>query len=139
MIFAMRRIVALNALYTFTAELQEAITVPPGSFLAFLILPTIASMPAAAAVLNSTLPEELAMMFEDKSGNAVGNGTEQDLVTIHTYYRQHDVYKIPRAAWERKLAVCGGDVDAAIQSFIDWGVDPIDGDTTEFYAEVEVK
>jgi hypothetical protein len=62
-----------------------------------------------------------------------------DTVTIHAYYHQHDVYEIPRFAWERKLAECGGDADAALQSFIDWGVDPIDGDSTEFYTEVEKK
>jgi hypothetical protein len=58
-------------------------------------------------------------------------------VAIQAYYHQHDVYEIPRLAWERKLAECGGDANAALLSFIDWGVDPIDGDTLEFYAEVE--
>jgi hypothetical protein len=60
---------------------------------------------------------------------------EKSTITIHAYYHQHDVYEIPRLAWERKLAEYGGDTDAVLQSFIDWGVDPIDGDATEFYAE----
>jgi hypothetical protein len=70
-------------------------------------------------------------------GNPCVIGTKQDTVTIHTYYRQHDVYKIPRTAWEQKLAACGGDTDAAVQIFIGRGVAPADGDTTEFYVEAE--
>jgi hypothetical protein len=68
MIFARKRIIVLNARYTFTAEPQEAITVLPRNFLDFLLLPMTVSMPAAVSVLNSTLPEELTMTFEDKSG-----------------------------------------------------------------------
>jgi hypothetical protein len=79
------------------------------------------------------------MISENKKATSGTGGSKQNTVTIHTYYRRHDVYKIPRAAWEEKLADCGGDVDETIQSFIDWGVDPLDGDTTEFYAEVENK
>jgi hypothetical protein len=120
-IFATARIVAQIVCCTFTAELPDAINAPPESSSIFLILPKIASLLTIVKAINSTLPEELATMFEDKGGNAVVSGMKQDVVTIHTYYRQHDVYKIPRAAWEGKLAVCGEDMDAAIQSFIDWG------------------
>jgi hypothetical protein len=56
--------------------------------------------------------------------------------TIHAYYHKHDVYKIPLRAWKARLAEYGGNTDAALQSFIDWGVDPIDEDITEFHAEV---
>jgi hypothetical protein len=62
-----------------------------------------------------------------------------NMITIHVYYHRHDVYKIPRIAWEKKLAEYGGNVDAAIQNFSDWGVDPIDGDSTEFHTEIEKK
>jgi hypothetical protein len=62
---------------------------------------------------------------------------EKSTVTIHVYYRQHDVYEIFRSVWERKLTDCGGDTDTAVQSFINSGIDPIDGDTTEFYVEAE--
>ena len=58
-------------------------------------------------------------------------------VTIHTYYRQHDVYEVPREVWEKELREHGGDVDDAFQCLIVQGIMPEDGDTTEFYAEVE--
>jgi hypothetical protein len=61
------------------------------------------------------------------------------MITIHAYYHQHDVYKIPCPAWEQKLAECGGNTDKALQSFIEWGVDPIDEYSSEFHTEVEKK
>jgi hypothetical protein len=60
-------------------------------------------------------------------------------ITIHAYYHQHDVYEIPLRAWESRLAEHDGNADAALQSFIDWGVDPINDEITDFHAEVEKK
>lgn len=62
---------------------------------------------------------------------------EKNTVTVHTYYHEHDVYEIPRAEWERELAEHGGDKDETLQCFIVHGTDPVNGDTTEFYVEVE--
>jgi hypothetical protein len=60
-------------------------------------------------------------------------------ITIHAYYHQHDVYEIPYPAWERRLAECGGNTDMALQSFIEWGVDPIDEDITDFHTNIEME
>jgi hypothetical protein len=57
-------------------------------------------------------------------------------VTIYAHYHKHDTYKIPLRSWETKLAEYGGDTDAALRSFIDWGVDPIDDNITNFHTEV---